>query len=68
DQASNNETAVAEPGSQVAGADPLRGEKPTKSPVDKQQAGSVGVGAGARLTVVGDPPAAAGAAGASRRS
>ncbi|MCX0247953.1 hypothetical protein NEH16_32760 [Streptomyces drozdowiczii] len=53
DQASNNETAVAEPGSQVAGADPLRGEKPTKSPVDKQQAGSVGVGAGARLTVVG---------------
>ncbi|MEU5810949.1 hypothetical protein [Streptomyces sp. NPDC047718] len=54
DQAADGENAVAESGSPVAGADPLRGEKPTKSPVDEQeQAGGVAAGAGAQLTVVG---------------
>ncbi|MYS39128.1 MULTISPECIES: hypothetical protein, partial [unclassified Streptomyces] len=53
DQAVNDETATGESGGPVGGANPLRGEKPTKSPVDEQPASSVGVGAGARLTVVG---------------
>ncbi|OII64363.1 hypothetical protein BJP40_02290 [Streptomyces sp. CC53] len=56
DQAVDGESAVAGSGSLVAGADPLRGEKPTKSPVDEQeQAGTIAAGAraGARLTVVG---------------
>ncbi|MFF9425596.1 hypothetical protein [Streptomyces sp. NPDC014746] len=54
DQAVDGEAAVAGSGSPVAGADPLRGEKPKGSPVDEQeQAGGVAAGAGARLTVVG---------------
>ncbi|MFC8009273.1 hypothetical protein [Streptomyces cinereoruber] len=54
DQAADGESAVAESGSAVAGVGPLRGEKPTKSPVDEQeQASTVAAGAGARLTVVG---------------
>ncbi|WP_241847760.1 hypothetical protein [Streptomyces sp. CB02009] len=54
DQAVDGETAVAESGSSVAGVGPLRGEKPTKSPVDEQeQAGGIAAGADARLTVVG---------------
>ncbi|MFI8426041.1 hypothetical protein [Streptomyces sp. NPDC085479] len=54
DQAAADETAVAGSGSPVAGADPLRGEKPTKSPVDEQeQAGTIAAGARARRTVVG---------------
>ncbi len=54
DQAADGESAVAGSRNLVAGADPLRGEKPTKSPVDEQeQAGGVAAGAGARLTVVG---------------
>ncbi|WP_164986191.1 hypothetical protein [Streptomyces roseicoloratus] len=54
DQAADGESAVAGSGSPVAGGDPLRGEKPTKSPVDEQeQAGTITAGAGARLTVVG---------------
>ncbi|MFG2841114.1 hypothetical protein ACGFYE_39760 [Streptomyces zaomyceticus] len=54
DQTVDGETAVAESGSPVAEVDPLRGEKPTKSPVDEQeQAGGVAAGADARLSVVG---------------
>ncbi|MFK3734688.1 hypothetical protein ACI2LJ_30990 [Streptomyces sp. NPDC088090] len=54
DQAVDGESAVAGSKSPVAGADPLRGEKPTKSLVDEQeQARGVAAGAGARLTVVG---------------
>ncbi|MDV5143194.1 hypothetical protein R1T08_02430 [Streptomyces sp. SBC-4] len=54
DQALDDETAVAGSGSPVAEVGPLRGEKPTESPVDEQeQAGAVAGGAGARLTVVG---------------
>ncbi|MFF9593846.1 hypothetical protein ACF1FX_32460 [Streptomyces sp. NPDC014646] len=54
DQAADGETAVAGSGSPVAEVGPLRGEKPTKSPVDEQeQAGTIAAGAGARLTVVG---------------
>ncbi|MEU3400695.1 hypothetical protein [Streptomyces filamentosus] len=54
DQAADGEPAVAGFGSLVAGVAPLRGEKPTKSPVDEQeQTGGVAAGAGARLTVVG---------------
>ncbi|MGW5003130.1 hypothetical protein ACWEP8_36370 [Streptomyces hydrogenans] len=56
DQPADGKSAVAGSGSPVAGADPLRGEKPKESPVDGQeQAGGVaaGAGAGARLTVVG---------------
>ncbi|MFC8175011.1 hypothetical protein [Streptomyces sp. NPDC057325] len=54
DQAADGESAVAEFGSPVARADPLRGEKPTKSPVDEQeQPDGVATGAGVRLTVVG---------------
>ncbi|MFF6888681.1 hypothetical protein ACFY9F_36525 [Streptomyces sp. NPDC012421] len=53
DQAVDGESVVAGSGSPVAEVDPLRGEKPTKSPVDEQeQAGGVAAGAGARLTVV----------------
>ncbi|MFE6813532.1 hypothetical protein [Streptomyces sp. NPDC057675] len=52
DQAVDGETAVAGSGSPMADADPLRGEKPKKSPFDEQeQAGAVV--AGARLAVVG---------------
>ncbi|MFE7512746.1 hypothetical protein ACFU8I_16245 [Streptomyces sp. NPDC057540] len=57
DQAADGETAVAGSGSPVAEVGPLRGEKPTKSPVDEQeQAGTIAAaaaGAGVRLTVVG---------------
>ncbi|MEV6400542.1 hypothetical protein AB0M39_38160 [Streptomyces sp. NPDC051907] len=54
DQAVDGAAAVAGSGIPLAGADPLRGEKLTKSPVDEQeQAGGVAAGAGARLTVVG---------------
>ncbi|GHI26930.1 hypothetical protein Shyd_83010 [Streptomyces hydrogenans] len=54
DQHADGESAVAGSGSPVAGADPLRGEKPKESPVDgHEQAGGVAAGAGARLTVVG---------------
>ncbi|WP_435059729.1 hypothetical protein [Streptomyces sp. bgisy060] len=54
DQAADGETTVAGSGSPVAEVGPLRGEKPTKSPVDEQeQAGTIAAGAGARLTVVG---------------
>ncbi|GGU11127.1 hypothetical protein [Streptomyces lateritius] len=56
DQAVDGETTVAGSGNPVADADPLRGEKPKKSPVDEheqEQAGGVAAGAGARLTVVG---------------
>ncbi|MFF3775743.1 hypothetical protein [Streptomyces sp. NPDC002232] len=54
DQTVDGETAMAGSGSPTADADPLRGEKPKKSPVDEQeQAGAVAAGAGARLTVVG---------------
>ncbi|MFF8604054.1 hypothetical protein ACF065_33690 [Streptomyces sp. NPDC015232] len=54
DQAADGETGVAGSGSPVAKVGPLRGEKPSKSPVDEQeQAGGVAAGAGARLTVVG---------------
>ncbi|MDV9190027.1 hypothetical protein R6L23_17730, partial [Streptomyces sp. SR27] len=54
DQAVDSESAVAGSGSPVAEVGPLRGEKPTKSPVDGQeQAGGVAAGTGARLTVVG---------------
>ncbi|MGW3521433.1 hypothetical protein [Streptomyces hydrogenans] len=54
DQPADGKSAVAGSGSPVAGADPLRGEKPKESPVDGQeQAGGVAAGAGARLTVVG---------------
>ncbi|MFF5638242.1 hypothetical protein [Streptomyces sp. NPDC012825] len=55
DQAVDGESGVAESGDPVAGADPLRSEKPTKSSVDEQeqeQAGGVTAGAGVRLTVV----------------
>ncbi|MFJ6452277.1 hypothetical protein ACIQNV_37375 [Streptomyces hydrogenans] len=52
DQAADGESAVAGSGSPVAGADPLRGEKPKESPVD-EQADGVAAGAGARLMVVG---------------
>lgn len=54
DQAADGETAVAGPGGPGVGVDPLRGEKPTKSPIDEQeQAGTIAAGAHARLTVVG---------------
>lgn len=54
DQAVDDETAVAGFGSPVVEVGPLRGEKPSKSPVDEQeQAGGVAAGAGARLAVVG---------------
>ncbi|MFJ6250627.1 MULTISPECIES: hypothetical protein [unclassified Streptomyces] len=54
DQAVDGKSAVAESGSPVAGVDPLRGEKPIKSPVDGQeQAGGVATGADARPTHVG---------------
>ncbi|MGO4634996.1 hypothetical protein AB4225_29315 [Streptomyces sp. 2RAF24] len=54
DQAVDGESAVAESGSPVAEVGPLRGEKPTMSPVDEQeQADGVAAGAGPRLTVVG---------------
>ncbi|MEU8764266.1 hypothetical protein [Streptomyces sp. NPDC048659] len=53
-QAVDGESAVAGSGCPMAGANPLRGEKPTRSPVDEQeQAGGAAAGAGARLTVVG---------------
>ncbi|MFE3074187.1 hypothetical protein [Streptomyces sp. NPDC059247] len=48
----DGESAVAGSGCPVAGADPLRGEKPNESSVN-EQAGGVAAGAGARLTVVG---------------
>ncbi|MFF8513221.1 hypothetical protein ACF064_34715 [Streptomyces sp. NPDC015492] len=54
DQAADGESTVAKSGNPVAGVDPLRGEKPTKSPVDEQeQEGGIAAGAGVRLLVVG---------------
>ncbi|MEW1699448.1 hypothetical protein [Streptomyces sp. NPDC091278] len=52
DQAAVGETAACST-PPVAEVSPLRGEKPTKSPVDEEQAGGAAAGAGARLTVVG---------------
>ncbi|MFF1511887.1 hypothetical protein [Streptomyces sp. NPDC058326] len=53
DQAADGETGVAEAGSSVAKADPLRGEKPKEAPGDEQEQADGVATAGARLTVVG---------------
>ncbi|MGW4359467.1 hypothetical protein ACWEKU_12005 [Streptomyces californicus] len=53
DQAADSKADAADSGSPVARADPLRSEKPKKSPVDEQeQASPIASGAGGRLTVV----------------